>query len=252
MPILDTRDWVVVEALEEASRTGNYAGIASRLNVTEDALRKNIQRNAGKFTPANVVKTRETMIAKTKVNTKLDGIDIETIERVEALETVCAKMAKRVSDVQVQLDVLMRMVRKALPSINGDLVTAVGSAPMPHLMAAMQAVALAFGVTDKEIIGVRRVQRFSMARHAFCFLAHANGSVNVTTVARYINRDHSTVIYAVQNHRVRMGNDVYASQWDEALKHYESLLPDSLVPRILRESLKPVAANADGVGKEAV
>lgn len=71
---------------------------------------------------------------------------------------------------------------------------------------AIEAVCSAFGVIKEEILGPSRVRELVYARHAFCSLVvneynagqrriHLSG-IRLEDIARFINRDHSTIIYS--------------------------------------------------------
>lgn len=54
-----------------------------------------------------------------------------------------------------------------------------------------------FNISIEDIKGRERYKKFIIPRHCFCFLAWKFTNYTKSEIARYINRDHTTVIHAI-------------------------------------------------------
>jgi len=63
-----------------------------------------------------------------------------------------------------------------------------------------QRVCLVFGVTLEELQSTSRLQRFILPRACFSFYAKTEGKRSYTQIARYLKRDHTTIMHAVKRY----------------------------------------------------
>lgn len=71
----------------------------------------------------------------------------------------------------------------------------------------VQAVSAEFGVSERELLSERRMQRSTVPRHAVMALAREMTPHTLSTIGRAIRRDHTSVHYGIQRHEARLAAD---------------------------------------------
>lgn len=92
------------------------------------------------------------------------------------------------------------------------------------LMTIIHYVADSFGTTVHEIIGKSRTKCVVIPRHTVCYLAFKHSGMSLTAIGRRLERDHTTIINAIEVIEKRMDNSpVLASMVSEIEQRLLSL-----------------------------
>lgn len=81
-------------------------------------------------------------------------------------------------------------------------------------------VSLSFGISEEEIKGESRLRDIKIARHVYCYIAKKYTFNSLKKIGELINRDHSSVIYAV----TMIENDIQLGFDKKLLRKIEILL----------------------------
>jgi len=74
-------------------------------------------------------------------------------------------------------------------------------------------------VTKEDIIGRVRKQEFVLPRALFCYVANVHLKKTKSEIARYINRDHTSVIYFIKRYQ-----DYIDMEYQPELEYYEETI----------------------------
>lgn len=59
----------------------------------------------------------------------------------------------------------------------------------------LKAIKKTTGISQEDIIGIKRTPRISEARHLYCFIMHQNLGYTTALIGKFINRKHSSVLH---------------------------------------------------------
>lgn len=136
---------------------------------------------------------------------------------------------------------------------------------MPTMNEALESVATAFDIDKAEILSKTRIAPVFTARVAFVLIARETCNRSHSEIGAFINRDHTTIINAVNKARQRMYDAEFREKFEKALGGcksqvvFRSVQPNQrankalraagyeILPRawIRKDIAKAVAANAE-------
>lgn len=74
-------------------------------------------------------------------------------------------------------------------------------------------------VTLPELISKKRNKQLVMARQMFSYIAHKAGNFSLSEIGRFLNRDHSTIIYSRDNAKDMLDiKDAFFTQYYNRIK----------------------------------
>jgi chromosomal replication initiator protein len=89
------------------------------------------------------------------------------------------------------------------------LADAVADLPLSPAQALRRTCAVAFGLTEAELIGRSRLRELTLARQATCYVLRRRMGLSTAVIGRMLGgRDHTTVLYAIRQTEARIARDV--------------------------------------------
>jgi len=98
---------------------------------------------------------------------------------------------------------------------------------------AVQAVSNVTGIKRRHILGQRRFRRYIDARHMAMQLVRQSTRLNLTSIGRLFDRDHSTIIHALNSIESIMDvSEEHSRRFSEVVSEYDRLIrelqPDAI------------------------
>lgn len=95
----------------------------------------------------------------------------------------------------------------------------------------LQLVSRELGVQQKHIMSTVREERIVIARHLCAWLLYYGEKLTLTQIAELLKRDHSSVLYAIQNiedqrqiyQKFRVGSDMLMEKYMDILKSQNTI-----------------------------
>ena len=92
---------------------------------------------------------------------------------------------------------------------------------------AIQAVCNVTGVKRRHILGQRRFRHYIDARHMAMLLTRQSTKLNLTSIGRLFDRDHSTIIHASNSVKNLIDiSDNYRDEFNQIVSEYDRLIRD--------------------------
>jgi chromosomal replication initiator protein len=92
---------------------------------------------------------------------------------------------------------------------------------------AVQAVSNVTGIKRRHILGQRRFRRYIDARHMAMQLVRQSTKLNLTSIGRLFERDHSTVIHASNSVKSLIDiSDNYRDEFNQIVSEYDRLIKE--------------------------
>lgn len=92
---------------------------------------------------------------------------------------------------------------------------------------AIQAASNVTGIKREHILGRRRLRPYADARQMAMQIVRQSTKLNLTDIGRLFDRDHSTVIHAINSVRSLIGiSDNYRDEFNQILGEYDRLIKE--------------------------
>jgi len=113
------------------------------------------------------------------------------------VEEQAAKRKAKVDRIKAQI----RMDEARLIANKAKDISEIGKLRKKYLDGLSAEVAADHGLTQPELLSKIHRRQWSLARQEFCYRAAMEGALSTPAIGKYMKRDHSTILYAIEQYR---------------------------------------------------
>ncbi len=121
--------------------------------------------------------------------------------------------------------------------------TAVWTGGHPEVDTVIEACCLSFGSTPEEVRGDIRERRITWTRSAISNILRHNLGYTLTEIGKFIEKNHTSVLFAIREHPERLLIKPYKIRFDVAIGRLLEMKSEPQVSKLIKDTLnKPLIA----------